>query len=96
MRQENDRRKFPPLPAGHPAIGEPCAICQVSLQAGAITTLVPASHLASREGADAPLRPAAAAATVKAALCHASCVELAEHTAELVAGAFPGAGREKV
>jgi hypothetical protein len=59
-----DSRKYPPLPAGHFSIGEPCGVCTRPIEAGDETTLVPIEH-PPRDGR---------AHTVEAALCHWACV----------------------
>jgi hypothetical protein len=57
-------RKFPPLAAGHPAVGTLCGICQRAIETGDETTLIP------KEAPPADGR----AHTVEAALCHWVCV----------------------
>ena len=60
----NEYRKFPPLMAGNPCVGDPCGLCGGQLRAGDETTLVPTGeHRPSR--------------TVTAALCHWECVRQA-------------------
>ena len=57
-------RRYPPLPAGHPSIGEPCGVCRRLIEAGDETTLVPVE----RPPDDGRVH------TVEAALCHWVCV----------------------
>ena len=41
MISANEYRKFPPLLAGNPCVGDPCALCVHQLRAGGETTLLP-------------------------------------------------------
>lgn len=50
----SDFRKFGPMPADHPAIGQPCPACEVPIVEGDIATLVllgPGSSEEARERA---------------------------------------------
>lgn len=57
-------RRYPPLPAGHPSVGEPCRVCRRPIEAGDETTLVPIESPPDGGRGHA----------VEAVLCHWVCV----------------------
>jgi hypothetical protein len=59
-------RKYAPLPADHPSIGDPCGLCEVPFKEGDETTLIP------MESREAPARGWHAA---EAMLVHWACAK---------------------
>jgi hypothetical protein len=67
MSDDDDPRVFEPLAPGHPAIWEPCGMCDVTFVAGDVTMLVPKNAWTPGSGM-----------TVEGALVHRRCYAAAK------------------